>query len=84
MHSTMMDTPARYGIVSRLFHWVMVVLLAWQFTTALLRVFAEDTAVEGFFWSTHYTVGFTLFLLVILRGLWGLCLLYTSPSPRDS
>ena len=80
MHSTMMDTPDRFGIVSRLFHWVMVLLLAWQFTSALLRVFSEDTPIEGFFWSTHYAVGFTLFLLAILRGLWGLANLSRRPG----
>lgn len=73
------DTPEGYGPVSRAFHWGMTLLIVWQFTSALLRVFAEDTAIEGFFWSTHVTVGFTIWWLAILRGAWGLANLSRRP-----
>ncbi|TLX53672.1 cytochrome b [Stutzerimonas nosocomialis] len=66
------DTPARYGTASRLFHWGMALILAWQFATALARLLLEDTAIEGFLWATHRTVGLLLILLVIARGLWSL------------
>ncbi|KAB0679649.1 cytochrome b [Aureimonas leprariae] len=68
----MSDTHEGFGIVSRTFHWGMALLFVWQFTSAILHVFAEDTPVAAFFWGTHYSVGFTLFVLVLLRGLWGL------------
>lgn len=74
------DDPQGYGVVSRFFHWAMAALLLWQFTSAVLRLTAEDTPIEGFFWSTHYTVGFTLFILVLLRGAWGLYNLPNRPS----
>ncbi|KAA0971731.1 cytochrome b [Aureimonas fodinaquatilis] len=67
-----LDSPAKYGRVSRFFHWAMAALLLWQFTSAILRVVAKDTAVAGFFWSTHFSVGFSIFVLVWLRGIWGL------------
>lgn len=66
------DTPQGYGLVSRLFHWGMALLIIWQLTSAILRVVAADTAIEGFFWSTHFTVGFTILWLAVLRGAWGL------------
>ncbi len=31
-----LDTPSRYGRVSRAFHWLMAALFAWQFAGALL------------------------------------------------
>lgn len=74
------DAPDGYGLVSRLLHWGMALLIVWQFTSALLRVFAEDTAIEAFFWSTHYTVGFTIWWLAILRGAWGLANLSRRPA----
>jgi len=70
--SPLADRPDGYGIVSRTLHWGMALLFAWQFTSAILRVVAEDTAVEGFFWQTHYSVGFTIWVLFFLRGAWGL------------
>ncbi|WP_082529511.1 cytochrome b [Aurantimonas sp. Leaf443] len=74
------DSPAGYGLVSRILHWAMALLFVWQFASALLHVFAEDTRVEGFFWSTHYSVGVTLWLLVLLRGVWGLANLRRRPA----
>lgn len=80
MNARIADNPSGYGLVTRTLHWGMAVLFLWQFTSALLRVFAEDTAIEGFFWSTHYSVGFTLWVLVLLRGVWGLMNLSRRPS----
>lgn len=66
------DTHEGFGVVSRFFHWSMALLLAWQFTSAIVHLVAEDTALDAFFFGTHYSVGFTIFLLVFLRGAWGL------------
>jgi len=57
----------------------MALLFAWQFTSAILRVVANDTPIEGFFWSTHATIGFTLWWLVLVRGVWGLMNLSRRP-----
>jgi cytochrome b561 len=69
--------------VSRFFHWLMALLFAWQFTSALLHLLARETAVAKFFWSTHFTVGLGLFVLVLLRGTWGL-INATSRPPHGS
>lgn len=66
------DTPRRYGRISRSFHWLMAALFAWHFAGALLYVGIGDTALTRFVGGTHFTLGFTLFVLVLLRGAWGL------------
>ncbi len=66
------DTPRRYGLISRSFHWLMAALFAWQFAGALLFVVIGDTAVTRFVGGSHTAMGFVLFVLVLLRGTWGL------------
>lgn len=78
--TTLRDHPAGYGVVSRAFHWIMAAFIVWQLVTVLTRVLADETAVATFFWSTHYSVGFTIFVLAILRGVWGLSNLSNRPS----
>jgi len=71
MAARIWDDPACYGAATRALHWGMAALFAWQFVGAILRVLAKDSAIAGFFWSTHVTLGFTLWLLVLARGAWG-------------
>ncbi|MHC5305662.1 cytochrome b [Bartonella sp. LJL80] len=75
------DSPTRFGIGSRIFHWSMAGLFIWQFITAISHFFlSPDSSLRGFFWQTHYTVGTILFVLVLLRGIWGLINLRRRPS----
>lgn len=74
-----LDTPRRYGRVSRGFHWLMAALFAWQFAGALLYVATGDNAVTRLVGGSHFTLGFTLFVLVLLRGAWGLANLARRP-----
>ena len=67
-----LDTPQRYGLISRSFHWFMAALFAWQFAGALLFVGIGDTAVTRFVGGSHFAMGSVLFVLVLLRGTWGL------------
>lgn len=74
------DSPRRYGRVSRVFHWLMAALFAWQFAGALLYVGLGDTAVTRFVGGSHFTLGATLFALGLLRGAWGLANLPRRPA----
>ena len=74
------DTPRRYGRVSRAFHWLMAALFAWQFAGALLYVLTGDNAVTRLVGGSHFTMGFTLFVLVLLRSSWSLANLARRPS----
>jgi cytochrome b561 len=75
----LLDTPQRYGRVSRGFYWLMAALFTWQFAGALLYVATGDNAVTRLVGGSHFTLGFTLFVLVLLRGAWGLANLARRP-----
>ncbi len=67
------DNATRYGTVSRVLHWGMAALFAAQFTSAAARaLLPRDNALRDALWSYHTTLGTTLFLLVLLRGIWGI------------
>ncbi|MCX7567484.1 cytochrome b [Sulfitobacter sp. F26169L] len=82
--STLSDTPARYGPISKWLHWGMALLFAAQFVSAALRWWLpRDHAVRDFFWSYHTDLGVALLLLVLLRGAWGLMNIKNRPSVHD-
>ncbi len=66
------DNTERYGMVSKLLHWGMALLILWQFLSAASRFFYEDTAIEAFFWPSHKTLGVMLLVLMLLRLIWAL------------
>lgn len=73
------DTPERYGFVSRVLHWGMALVLLWQFTSVVIHVLFEKTAVDKFFWGTHKSVGALLMVVILLRVLWALANLPRRP-----
>jgi len=75
-----LDTPQRYGVVSRWLHWLMAAAFAWQFTSAVLHWLDRETAVAKFFWSTHGSLGLALMVLVMVRAAWGLANLRRRPG----
>lgn len=65
------DTPAVYGKVSRALHWLMALLVIWQFIGMGLKLLlGRESAVAGFFVGSHQQVGTVLFLLILLRLIW--------------
>lgn len=80
---TLLDHPAGYGPVSRALHWLMAVLFAWQFVSAILHALAGDLPLARFFWSYHASVGVLLFGAIFLRGAWGLLNLRRRPAHGD-
>lgn len=73
------DRPQGYGLVSRVLHWLMAVLFAAQFLSAILRFIDRDMALSKNVWGVHYTLGFILLVLVALRAVWGVLNLRTRP-----
>ncbi|NPW37130.1 cytochrome b [Pseudomonas aeruginosa] len=71
MGSKWTDNPARFGLVSRLLHWGMAAIFAWQFIGMILLAALGETPFTLFFIGTHATLGVLLFLLVALRLAWG-------------
>lgn len=69
---TLKDNSERFGIISRLLHWGMALLILWQFLSASAHYFFEDTAIEAFFWPSHKPLGVLLLVLMLLRLFWSL------------
>lgn len=74
------DEQERYGLVSRLFHWLMAMALLWQCATVITRVVLEDSALDEFLWATHKPLGFLLMVLIVFRLLWALISLSRRPA----
>lgn len=69
----LMDTPERYGLISRGLHWFMAYLLIWQFFTILSwRIFGEAGWLMFVFslGPYHGTVGLMIIALVVIRTGW--------------
>lgn len=78
-----MDNPARYGAVTRFFHWSIATLIFWQLLSMVLKnVLGRDNPIAGFMTSTHGTVGFVVFGLIVLRVVWALINLGRRPGDR--
>lgn len=73
MTNIWVDSPERYGLVSRLLHWGMAYLLIWQFVTILTwRIFgpAEWVKFVTSLGPYHGTVGWLTMVLVVIRTGW--------------
>ncbi|MFQ1700110.1 cytochrome b [Loktanella agnita] len=75
------DSPDRFGLISRVFHWGMAALFAAQFTSAAAHwALPRENTLRETLWSFHTDLGITLFVLVVLRGAWGLWNLRNRPA----
>ncbi len=75
------DSPLRYGIVSRWLHWGMAALFAAQFLSAAAHwALPRENALRELLWGYHPSLGAALFLLVLLRGVWGLANIQRRPA----
>lgn len=79
------DTPDRYGLITRALHWGMAYLLIWQFSTILAwRVFSQSPLLGTIlsFGPYHGTVGLLTIILVVIRAAWALWNMPNRP-PRE-
>lgn len=76
----LLDNSERYGQVTRLLHWVIALLILWQFLSAGAHFLLEDTSIEELIWPTHKPLGFLLFVLVIVRASWAITNLSRRPK----
>lgn len=61
-----------YDGVARAFHWVVVLLVAAQFTTKLILPFVLPKSAEDGINAWHLSIGSTILLVMVLRLLWRL------------
>src|SRR5690606_966579 len=64
------DTKERYGKVTRTLHWVMAVLVFWQFLKFFDRIRDGEHWIGETLVPWHVSIGCVIFLLVILRAIW--------------
>ncbi len=78
-----LDSPERYGLISRILHWGMAYLLVWQFGVILAyRLFGPLEIIKTITWygPYHGTVGLLTALLVAIRAVWTLLNRHRRPS----
>lgn len=66
----MNDSRERYGIITRIFHWGMALLVVWQGLKFFDRINDGEHWVGQTLVSFHGDIGSLIFLLVILRIIW--------------
>jgi cytochrome b561 len=64
------NTEHRWGVLSQIFHWLIVVLIILQVTLASLADDLPSGAKKLALLARHKSVGITILMLVILRLLW--------------
>lgn len=76
----MLDNGLRYGLVTRLLHWSIAALLVYQLGGVIAGALMGETPLTEAWGSGHKPVGFLLFVLAVLRAVWGLFNLTRRPS----
>lgn len=66
----MNDSKERYGSITRLFHWCMGLLIAWQFLKFFDRINDGEHWVGETLVSWHISIGSVLLMLIVLRLVW--------------
>lgn len=75
----MRNTAEQFGLMSKLLHWLTLVLLIGAFSLAISMVNMPFSPRKLEFYSWHKWVGVTIFLLVLLRLAWR----FANPVPRQ-
>jgi cytochrome b561 len=70
--------PDSFGLVTRVLHWTMAILILAMFALGLRLTSMEPGLSNLWLYGLHKSVGFTFLLLVVLRLLWHL----VSPPPQ--
>lgn len=75
-----MDHGLKYGLVTRILHWGMAALLIYQLGGVVAGALLGETALTEAWGSGHKPVGLLLFILAVVRALWGLVNLGRRPA----
>ena len=75
------NSPARWGAVSQLLHWAVVILIGWMAWLGLSMVDMPPTPAKINAYALHKSLGLTLLALVVLRLAWRLFAGAPEPVP---
>lgn len=67
-----MKKQLNYGRTARVFHWVIVALLVFQFPIGWLMPDIRSGAAPGSAMTIHISIGLLILLLIVLRFVWRL------------
>lgn len=68
----LVDTQLRYGSITRFLHWLMAIGFLWMLFTATVHWIDRESVLNQTIWPYHPLVGFTIFMLGVIRVLWAL------------
>ncbi|WP_108261401.1 cytochrome b [Mangrovicoccus ximenensis] len=75
-----LDTQDGYGLVTRILHWALAVLILWQLTGMGFKLLLGDSAVTNFFRGHHGDLGAAIFVLAVARVAWAVAMRNRRPS----
>jgi cytochrome b561 len=75
------NTADRWGIVSQLLHWLVVLLILAAATLGLVMDGLSRTPKYFWVWTTHKSIGITVLALMLLRLAWRLYAGAPAPVP---
>ena len=78
----MMDNGLKYGVVTRVLHWGMALLLIYQLGGVAAGALLGETPLTEAWGAYHKPVGLLLFVLAVIRAIWGLVNLSRRPAPK--
>lgn len=64
------NTSTRWGIISQIFHWGMLLLFILEYMLAYSMIAIPPSDQKWFLYTWHKQIGLTLFLLVYIRLWW--------------
>ena len=76
----MMDNGLRYGLVTRALHWGIAGFLLYQLGGVIAGSLLGETPLTEAWGSSHKAVGLLLFVLAVVRAVWGLINLGRRPA----
>lgn len=83
MRTGLVDSPDRYGRISRALHWGMAALFGLQLLAVTAHALLDrENAVRQIVWKFHSPLGVTLAVLVVLRVFWALANRRRRPRTR--
>ena len=66
----MKATSSDYGLIAKLFHWILAIVILWQLFTGINLSTMEFTPQKGQFIWFHQITGILLFTLIAFRLIW--------------
>lgn len=76
------NTDQAYGLIARIFHWLVALLIITLLMVGFYMTSLEPTEDKFKIYGMHKAFGFTVFVLVLLRTVWRVTSRYVQP-PTD-